>query len=106
MATHEVIPTDTENLEAEPRVREVQCKPGPELDILILKLSDGHRRLIPREDLEGLEGATPEQIVQVEILDNRTGLHWPASNLDHSVPSLFQNIYGTKRWMQIGRRGA
>jgi hypothetical protein len=115
MATHEVITTDTEidqalndaqNLQAEPRVAEVQYKSGPELDILILKLSDGHRHLIPREDLEGLQGATPEQIAQVEVLGNGTGLRWPALNLDHYIPSLLQNVYGTKRWMeQIGLRG-
>ena len=71
-----------------------------------LKLSDGHRRLIPREDVEGLQEATPKQIAQVEILGQGTGLHWPALNLDHYVPSLLRQIYGTKRWMaEIGRRG-
>jgi hypothetical protein len=115
MARPKVVTTDSEidraiehakSLQNEPRVTEVEYRPGPGLDLLILKLSDGHRRLIPREDLQGLHAATKEQIAQVEILGNGTGLHWPALNLDHYVPSLLQHIYGSKRWMaRIGRSG-
>ena len=115
MAKHNVITTDADidrsierakDLQDEPRVTEVEYRPGAGLDLLILKLSDGHRQLIPREDLEGLQGATREQIAQVKILGNGTGLHWPALNLDHYVPNLLRHIYGTKRWMaEIGRSG-
>ena len=56
--------------------------------------------------LEGLQKASKEQISEVKILGNGTGLHWPALNLDHYVPSLLRHIYGTKRWMaEIGRSG-
>lgn len=115
MAKHNVITTDAEidrsierakDLQDEPRVTGVEYRPGAGLDLLIIKLSDGHRQLIPREDLEGLQGATREQIAQVKILGNGTGLHWPALNLDHYVPNLLRHIYGTKRWMaEIGRSG-
>ena len=94
------------SLQDEPRVTEVEYRPGSGLDLLILKLSDGHRHMIPREDLQGLQSATKEQIAQVEILGNGTGLHWPALNLDHYVPSLLRRIYGGKSWMaEIGRSG-
>jgi hypothetical protein len=90
----------------EPRVTEVEYRPGAGLDLLILKLSDGRRHMIPREDLQGLQSATKEQIAGVEILGNGTGLHWPALNLDHYVPSLLRRIYGNKTWMaEIGRSG-
>jgi hypothetical protein len=112
---HRVVTTDSEidsglarakNLRDEPRVIEVEYRPGPGLDLLILKFSDGHRLLIPREDLQGLQSATRAQIAQVEILGNGTGLHWPALNLDHHVPGLLRRIYGTRKWMaKIGRRG-
>lgn len=115
MAKHKIVTTDDEidcaieqagNLQTEPRVEAVEYRPGAGLDLLILRLSDGHRLLIPREDLEGLQFATRQQIAQVEILGNGTGLHWPALDLDHYVPSLLRGIYGTKRWMaQIGRNG-
>jgi hypothetical protein len=114
-AQHEIVTTNAEidraiarakSLQNEPRVTEVEYRPGSGLDMLILKLSDGHRHMIPREDLQGLQSATKEQIAQVEILGNGTGLHWPALNLDYYVPSLLRRIYGNKKWMAvIGRSG-
>jgi hypothetical protein len=114
-AQHKIVTTDAEidraierakHLQSDPRVTGVEYRPGPGLDLLILRLSDGHRHLIPREDLQGLQSATKEQIMRVEILGNGTGLHWPALNLDLYVPSLLRRIYGTKSWMaEIGRRG-
>lgn len=115
MTRHKVATTDAEidraielakGLQNEPRVTAVEYRPGPGLDLLVLKLSDGHRLLVPREDLQGLQSATKEQIARVEILGNGTGLHWPALDLDHYVPSLLRHVYGTKRWMaEIGRSG-
>jgi len=115
MAKHKVVTTDAgidcaieqaKSLRAEPRVTRVEYRPGPGLDLLILKLSDGRRHVIPREELQGLESATKEQIAQVEILGSGTGLHWPALDLDHYVPSLLRQIYGTRKWMaEIGRSG-
>jgi hypothetical protein len=114
-AQHEIVTTNAEidraiarakSLQNEPRVTEVEYRPGSGLDMLILKLSDGHRHMIPREDLQGLQSATKEQIAQVEILGDGTGLHWPALNLDYYVPSLLRRIYGNKKWMAvIGRSG-
>jgi hypothetical protein len=93
-------------LREEARVMAVEYRPGPGLDLLILKMNDGHRVLVPREDLEGLQAATKEQIREVEILGNGTGLHWPALDLDYYVPHLPRGVYGTTRWMaQIGRSG-
>src|SRR6266478_10219451 len=108
IARHRVVTTDAEidqaiqrakHLRREARVTAVEYRPGPGLDLLILKLSDSSRHVIPREDLQGLRSATKEQIARVEILGNGTGLHWPALNLDHYVPSLLRRTYGTKSWM-------
>ncbi len=112
---HKIVTTDAEidraiehaqSLRGEPRVTEVEYRPGPGLDLFVLKLSDGHRHLIPREELQGLQSATGEQIARVEIAGGGTGLHWPDLNLDHYVHSLLWRVYGTKRWMaEIGRSG-
>lgn len=115
MAKHKVITTDAEIDRAiasaatpgsELLVTAVDYKPGPGLNLLILTLSDGRRRVIPIEDIQGLERATKSQIAQVRIAGNGTGLHWPALDLDHYVPNLLRDIYGTRQWMaEIGRRG-
>ena len=90
----------------EPIVTEVEYKYGPGLDLLILKLSDGRRHVIPREELQGLQSATKAQIAQVQIIGHGTGLHWPALDVDLYVRSLLRGVYGNKQWMaKIGRRG-
>ncbi len=90
----------------EPLVTEAEYKSAPGLDLLILKLSDGRRCVIPREELQGLQSASKEQISDIEILGGGTGLHWPALDVDLYVPSLLQGIYGNRQWMaKIGRRG-
>jgi hypothetical protein len=96
----------TRRLGEQPLAAEVEYKPEPGLDLFILKLTDGSRRAIPREDLQGLQKGTPEQLAQIEILGGGTGLHWPALDADLYVPSLLQGIYGNRQWMaEIGRRG-
>ena len=114
-AGHRIVTSDVEidraiarakSLQGEPLVEEVEYRPGPGLDLLILKLNDGHRHVIPREDLQGLQSATKEQIARVEILGSGTGLHWPDLDVDFYVPGLLRGVYGTKKWMaEIGRSG-
>jgi|SRR5579859_3493146 len=115
MAKHKVVTTNAEidkaiaaarSLPDDSRVTEVEYLPGSGLDLLILKLNDGRRHVIPREDLQGLADGTPEQVAHVEILGDGTGLHWPDLDVDHYVPSLLRHVYGTQRWMTaIGRSG-
>jgi hypothetical protein len=93
-------------LSNEPRVTAAEYRPGSGLNLLILTLSDGRRRAIPVEEIEGLGTATRAQIAQVKITGNGTGLRWPALDLDYYLPDLLREIYGTRRWMaEIGRRG-
>ena len=93
-------------LREEPVAVEAEYRPGPGLDLVILKLSDGSRRAIPREDLQGLESGTKEQLARIEIVGGGTGLHWPDLDADLYVPGLLRGIYGSKAWMaKIGRAG-
>jgi hypothetical protein len=115
MARYRIVTTDDEIDQAierakairrGPLVTEVEYRPGPGLDLLILKLSDGSRRVIPREDLQGLQSATKDQVAQVEILGGGTGLHWPDLDADFYVPGLLRGVYGNEKWMaEIGSRG-
>lgn len=93
-------------LRNEPLVIGVEYKPGPGLDLIILKLSDGRRHVAPRELLQGLESGTSKQIAHVEIVGGGTGLHWPDLDADLYVPALLRGVYGTRQWMaKIGRNG-
>lgn len=110
-----VITTDTEidraiksarQLRTEPLVTGVEYRPGPGLDLLILNLSDGRRHMIPREDLQGLQSGTKQQLSHIEIVAGGTGLRWPDLNTDLYVSALLRGVYGNRHWMaKIGRRG-
>jgi hypothetical protein len=112
---HKILTTDAEidraierarRLREGPLVKEIEYRPGPGLDLFILKLTDGGRRVLPREDLQGLQSGTKEQLARVEIVGGGTGLHWPDLDADLYVPALLRGIYGSKLWMaKIGRRG-
>jgi Protein of unknown function (DUF2442) len=115
MTKHRIVTSDAEidraierakKARREPLATELEFKSGPGLELLILKLSDGRRYVIPREELQGLQSATEEQIGRVEILGGGTALHWPDLDVDLYVPGLLRGVYGNKKWMaQIGRRG-
>ncbi len=115
MAKSRVVTTDAESDAAlaraakeapEPFLLEVEYRPGPGLDLLILRMSDGHRLCIPREDLQGLRNASKNDIGKIEILGKGTGLHWPTLDVDLYVPALLRHVYGNRSWMsRLGRRG-
>jgi hypothetical protein len=112
---HRVQTTDAEidraierakRLRDEPLVSEIEYMPGPGLDLFILKLTDGRRRVLAREELQGLQSGTREQLARMEIVGGGTGIHWPDLDADLYVPAALRGIYGNKLWMaMIGKRG-
>jgi hypothetical protein len=112
---HKVITTDAEidhaierakTVREGPLVTEAEYRPGPGLDLFILKLNDGRRQVFLREELQGLQAGTKKQLARIEILGGGTGLHWPDLDADFYVPGLLQGVYGNKKWMaEIGRSG-
>jgi len=75
-------------------------------DRVVVYLSDGVIVSIPRQYLQGLQGATRGQLSEIEVVGRGTGLHWPQLDADHYVPGLLNQVFGTKRWMsELGRRG-
>jgi len=113
MAEHKVLTTDAEidaalkkaKLAArEPVARSVEHV--PELNLLIVKLSNGRRLALPIEDLQGLGDATHEQTENYELLGRGTGIRFPELDVDLYVPALIEGVYGNRRWMaQLGRKG-
>jgi hypothetical protein len=116
MAKHRVLTTPSEidkAIEAgkqhqrkELLVESVEYDPTPSHDYLTLHLNNGHRHLIPREDLQGMGEASLEAIRDVRVIGGGTALHWPQLDLDFYVPALLRNKYGNMQWMQhLGRKG-
>ena len=68
-------------------------------DVIVLHLDNGRRLVVPREELQGLEAATPEQIAHIKIFGG-LDIAWPDLDLDHYLPSLMKGQFGSNRWMQ------
>ena len=76
------------------------------LNLLIINLSNRRRLVIPVEEIQGLERATPAQMKHYELLGGGTGISFPDIDADLYVPALIEGIYGNKRWMaQLGSKG-
>src|ERR1700689_705204 len=58
-------------------------------------------------DAEGLEGAQPSQLKDIEISPSGFGIHFPAVDADLYVPGLLEGFLGSKAWMAswLGQRG-
>ena len=113
MTVHEVITTDTEIEEALHRAKLHDNDPMaktiehiPDLNLLIVGLSNGRRLVLPIEDLQGLGNATHEQLQNYELLGRGTGISFPDFDVDLYVPALIEGVYGNRRWMaELGKKG-
>jgi hypothetical protein len=113
MAEHEVITTDAEIEAALQRAKMLDHEPCaesveyvPAFNLLIVGLSNQRRLVLPMEDVQGLAGATPEQLRNYELLGEGTGISFPDLDVDLYVPALIDGVYGNRQWMaQLGKVG-
>lgn len=113
MAEHKVVTTDSEIESAlktaklhdsEPRA--VTVEHIPNLNLLIVLLSNQRRLVIPVEDVQGLGAATHRQMQHYELIGRGTGISFPELDVDLYVPALIEGVYGNRRWMaQLGKKG-
>ncbi len=88
---------EARNLPLEPHA--VSAEYNRAVDVMILRLDNGRRLVIPREEMQGLRDATPEQIGDVQIFFG-VDICWPQLDLDHNLRSLLEHRYGSENWMQ------
>lgn len=81
-------------IEDEPRILEAAYRPEPGLEFLMLRLSDGRRLLIPREDLGELKNATPEQAVDLRIGPHGVDIWWPQLDDGLYLPDFLEYRWG------------
>ncbi|OYY28395.1 MAG: hypothetical protein B7Y65_01365 [Azorhizobium sp. 35-67-15] len=74
---------------------------------LVVRLSTGVEITVPVGLVEGLCGASKEDLAEIEISPAGLGLHWPKLDADVYVPALLQGVFGSKTWMaqQLGTMG-
>ena len=97
------MPTDAEieaaleearNAPDEPLIVEAAYRGEPGLEFLMLKLSNGRRLLIPREELGELKNATPEQATDLFIVPTATGVWWPQLDDGLNLPDFLEHRWG------------
>lgn len=66
---------------------------------IVIELTNGSLFAFPAELAQGLAGASPEALGEIELSGGGYGLHWPSLDVDLTVPGLLAGIFGTARWM-------
>jgi hypothetical protein len=74
---------------------------------VVVALNTGIELAFPTRLAQGLAGASPEDLADIEISPAGLGLHWPRLDADLYVPALLQGVFGSKSWMarQLGAAG-
>jgi Zn-dependent peptidase ImmA (M78 family) len=78
----------------------------PETQRLVVELVNGSSFAVPVSNIQGLEGATSEQLSNVEVSPSGDGLRWDELDVDMDVVALQAGVFGTKSWMaHLGEMG-
>lgn len=74
---------------------------------LVVSLHNGVELAVPTRLVEGLAGADPADLAEIEITPAGLGLHWPRLDADVYVPGLMDGALGSRRWIarQLGAQG-
>ncbi|MBV9958438.1 MAG: DUF2442 domain-containing protein [Acidobacteria bacterium] len=100
----EAVKRGEESMKTEPQARSARY--DHESDRLIIELKNGATFMIPCDLVQGLRGADPELVAEVELLPRGAALHWKTLDVDFSVAGLLMGLFGTKTWMsELGRQG-
>ena len=77
-----------------PRILEARYRSEPGLEFLMLRLSDGRRLLIPKEELGELKNATPEQAADLTIGTHGLDVWWPQLDDGLYLPDFLEYRWG------------
>jgi hypothetical protein len=66
---------------------------------VVVELTNGCMFAFPPRLAQTLAGATEDQLTGVELLGAGSGLHWPALDVDLSVPHVLAGLFGTRAFM-------
>jgi hypothetical protein len=77
-----------------PTIVEAVYHPEPGMEFLMMKLSDGRRLLVPKEQLGELKNATPEQAVDLRIGRHGVDIWWPQLDDGLYLPEFLKHRWG------------
>lgn len=71
---------------------------------IVVELRSGATFMFPAELAQGLAGASPKDLAEVQVTPSGAGLRWPTLDVDLSLPNLLAGEFGSKSWMaKLGR---
>jgi Protein of unknown function (DUF2442) len=77
-----------------------------ETGLIEIHFSNGSRFAFPAHLGQGLEGASPAALAEIEVTPSGTGLHWEFLDVDLYIPALLEGIFGSRQWMSaLARKG-
>jgi len=68
-------------------------------DRIVINLNSGATYSFPPALAQGLAGASPKDLAEVEVTPSGDGLHWEKLDADFSVPALLAGVFGNAAWM-------
>jgi len=67
---------------------------------IVVELRSGATFMFPAELAQGLAGASPKDLAEVQVMPSGAGLRWPTLDADFSLPNLLNGEFGSKSWME------
>lgn len=86
-----------EAIAREPQAKSAYCDQAS--NRIVVELKNGATLIVPCDLIQGLRGAAPEDIAEVELGPRGAALCWDTLNVDFSVKGLMEGRFGNKAWM-------
>ena len=67
---------------------------------IVVELLSGATFIFPPELAQGLAGASPAELADVQVTPSGAGLRWPSLDADFSLPGLIMGVFGSPSWMR------
>jgi hypothetical protein len=107
LTTDEEIDAALERARTEPEPpRIVEAKYHRDLDLFVLKISNGRRLVLQRENLQFISKATPEQAAVFTIEPRGRHIWWPEIDEGFTTMGLLEGRTGNMQWMENLRQVA
>lgn len=74
---------------------------------VVIQLASGLELAFSPRQAQGLEHASPAELVDAEISPSGLGIYFPQLDVDLYLPSLLEGFLGSRRWRaaELGQRG-